>query len=257
MTMLSRRLRHLALATLAAPLALGLAACNSGSEGGDGTTSAEIAQPVAPPAGTTWSEHAVRTPEGGWLVGNPDAPIKLVEYGSVTCPACAAFSVEGSAPLHSGYVDTGRVSYEFRTVMIHGPKDLVISRILECAPVETVVPLAEQVWGNLHTVDETFNANLPAFEQAMAMPENQRFVAMAQVSGLTDFFAARGISTEQTQACLADSAAVTALATKSQELSTRDGVEGTPTFFVNGNKIDANRWAEVEGALQRAGAREE
>ena len=257
MTMLSRRLRHVALATLAAPLALGLAACNSGTEGADGTATGEVAQNVAPPAGTTWSETAVRTPDGGWLVGNPDAPVKLLEYGSLTCPACAMFSTEGSEKLHTEYVDSGRVSYEFRTVLIHGAIDLLLSRVLECAPVEVAVPMADQIWHNLEAVTGPFQANQAALEQAIALPENQRFVAMAQAGAVDQFFASRGISTEQTQACLADSAAVTALATKSQDMSTRDGVTGTPTFFVNGSKIDATRWAEVEGALQRAGARTE
>jgi protein-disulfide isomerase len=256
MTLLSRRFRSLTLATLAAPLALGLAACSSGSDDGTGT-SGDVVEEVAPPAGTTWSEVAVRTPEGGWLVGNPDAPIKLLEYGSLTCPACALFSTEGSEKLHAEYVDSGRVSYEFRTVLIHGVVDLLISRVLECAPVEVAVPMADQVWGNLDAVTGPFQANQAALEQAISLPENQRFVAMAQVSQLDQFFAARGISTEQTQACLADSAAATALATKSQEQSTQDGVTGTPTFFINGTKVDSTRWAEVEGALQRAGARAE
>lgn len=256
MTLLRRRFRSLTLATLVVPLALGLAACNSGS--GDGTgASGDPVENVAPPAGATWSETAVRTPEGGWLVGNPDAPIKLLEYGSLTCPACALFSTEGSEKLHAEYVDSGRVSYEFRTVLIHGVVDLLISRVLECAPVEVAVPMADQVWGNLDAVTGPFQANQAALEQAISLPENQRFVAMAQVSQLDQFFAARGISTEQTQACLADSAAATALATKSQEQSTQDGVTGTPTFFINGTKIDSTRWAEVEGALQRAGARTE
>lgn len=256
MTILSRRFRSLTLAALAAPLALGLAACNSGSADGTGT-SGDPVENVAPPAGTTWSETATRTPEGGWLVGNPDAPIKLVEYGSLTCPACALFSTEGSAKLHEEYIDTGRVSYEFRTVLIHGVVDLLLSRILECAPVETAVPLADQVWANLDQVTGPFQQNQAQLEQAIALPENQRFAAMAQVGQLDQFFAARGISTEQTQACLADSAAATALATKSQEMSTQDGVTGTPTFFLNGTKLDSTRWAEVEGALQRAGARTE
>lgn len=256
MTMLSRRFRNLTLAALAAPLALGLAACNSGSADGS-TATGDVVENVAPPAGTTWSEVAVRTPEGGWLVGNPDAPIKLLEYGSVTCPACALFSTEGSEKLHADYVDSGRVSYEFRTVLIHGVVDLLISRVLECAPVNVAVPLADQVWGNLEAVTGPFQQNQAQLEQAMTLPESQRFVALAQVSQIDQFFAARGISTEQTQACLADSAAVTALATKSQEMSTQDGVTGTPTFFINGTKIDSTRWAEVEGALQRAGARTE
>lgn len=257
MTALRRPFRSFALAALAVPLALGLVACNSGGGDAAGGVSGDVVENVAPPAGTTWSETATRTPDGGWLVGNPDAPIKLIEYGSVTCPACALFSTEGSATLHETYVDSGRVSYEFRTVLIHGAIDLLISRVLECAPVNVAVPLADQVWANLDAVTGPFQTNQAALEQAISLPENQRFVAMAQASQLDQFFAARGISTEQTQACLADSAAVTALASKSQEMSERDGVTGTPTFLLNGTKIDATRWAEVEGALQRAGARTE
>ncbi|MES2700091.1 MAG: thioredoxin domain-containing protein [Pseudomonadota bacterium] len=257
MTTPRRPFRSMILAGLAMPLALGLAACNSGSGDAAGGISGDVVENVAPPAGASWSETAVRTPDGGWLVGNPDAPIKLLEYGSLTCPACALFSTEGSAKLHEDYIDSGRVSYEFRTVLIHGAVDLLLSRVLECAPVEVAVPLADQVWANLDAVTGPFQANQAALEQAISLPENQRFVAMAQASELDQFFAARGISTEQTQACLADSTAVTALATKSQEMSERDGVTGTPTFLLNGTKIDATRWAEVEGALQRAGARTE
>lgn len=249
-----RRLSHLA---LAAPLALALAACSSGG-GAEGEAAAgDPVAAVAPPAGTTWSETAVRTPEGGWLVGNPDAPIKLMEYGSLTCPACALFSTEGSAALHENYIDTGRVSYEFRSVLIHGAVDLLLTRVMECAPVEVAVPLADQVWANLDAVIAPFQANQAALEQAIALPENQRFPAMAQAGQLDQFFAARGISTEQTQACLADSAAVQALASKTQEMATQDDVQSTPTFFINGTRIDSTRWAEVEGALQRAGARDE
>jgi protein-disulfide isomerase len=251
-----KTLRHLSHAALAAPLALALAACSSGGAEGEAATGEPVAA-VAPPAGATWSETAVRTPEGGWLVGNPDAPIKLLEYGSTTCPACALFSTEGSAALHEKYVDTGRVSYEFRSVLIHGAVDLLNTRILECAPVEVAVPLADQIWHNLDALIGPFQANQAALEQAMTLPENQRFVAMAQAGQLDQFFAARGISTEETQACLADSTAVTALATKTQDMATQDGVQATPTFFINGTKIDSTRWAEVEGALQRAGARDE
>jgi protein-disulfide isomerase len=256
MTASRRRFRSLALSALAAPLALGLAAC-SGGGGEAGGTSGDVVENVAPPAGTTWSDTASRTEDGGWLVGNPAAPIKLVEYGSLTCPACALFSTEGSAKLHEDYIDSGRVSYEFRSVLIHGAVDLLLSRVLECVPAEVAVPLADQIWANLDAVTGPFQTNQAALEQAIGLPENQRFVAMAQAAEVDQFFAARGVSTEQTQACLADSAAVTALATKTQEASQRDGVTGTPTFFLDGTKIDGTRWAEVEGALQRAGARTE
>ena len=245
------RLRNI---LFAAPLLLALAACNS-EETGDAALQGEVAVAVAPPAGSSWSATASRTEQGGWLVGNPEAPIKLIEYGSVTCPACALFSTEGSAPLHAEYIDSGRVNYEFRSVLIHGVVDLLITRMLECAPVASAVPLADQVWANLDAVSGGFQANGPALEQAMTLPENERFVALSQLGGLTNFFAARGISADQANVCLADSAAVEALAEKADAQATEDGVNSTPTFILNGQKLDGTRWNDVEAALQRAGAR--
>jgi len=244
------RLRNI---LFAAPLMLALVSC--GEEAGDAALDGEVAAAVAAPAGSTWTATASRTAEGGWLVGNPDAPIKLIEYGSLTCPACAAFSVAGSAPLHADYIDTGRVNYEFRSVLIHGIVDLLITRMLECAPVASAVPLADQVWANLDTVSGGFQANGPALEQAMNLPETERFVQLSQLGGLTNFFAARGISADQANACMADAAAVEALAEATGAQAEKDGVNSTPTFLLNGQKLDGTGWGDVEAALQRAGAR--
>lgn len=239
---------------LAATLALALAGCGE-AQGDAGAIAAEPVAPVAAPAGSSWDEQVARTPEGGWLVGNPAAPIQLVEYGSLTCPACANFSEEGAAQLHSDYIDSGRVNFEFRSVLIHGAADLLLTRMLECGAEQAAVPLAHQVWGNLDAVLAPIQANAAAMEQAMTLPEDQRFVSMAQTAGFIDWFAARGIGTEQARTCLADAAAVERLAAQTQEAATADDVTGTPTFFLNGARLEATGWAEVEAALQRAGAR--
>ncbi len=246
-----RALCHLALAST---LALALVACGE-AEGDAGVAAAEPVAPVAAPAGASWDEQATRTPEGGWLVGNPAAPIRLVEYGSLTCPACANFSAESQEQLHTDYIDSGRVSFEFRSVLIHGAADLLLTRMLECGAEQAAVPLAHQVWDNLDAVLAPMQANTAAVEQAMTLPEDQRFVSMAQTAGFIDWFAARGIGTEQARTCLADAAAVERLAALTQETATADEVTGTPTFFLNGTRLDGTGWAQVEAALQRAGAR--
>jgi protein-disulfide isomerase len=245
-------LRRLAFAFCAAPLALGLAACGSSDES---SATAEVVAPVAAPAGQQWADMATITPEGGWLAGNPEAPIRLVEYGSLTCPACATFSVSGSQQLRDDYINSGRVSYELRSVPLHGTIDLVLTRLLECAPKEAAHPLAEQIWANNTPVLETAQANGAALEQAMSLPPNQRFVAFADASGLLDFFAARGVSRDQASACLADPAAMQSLADRLVAQNDKDQVTGTPTFFLNGTRMDETDWASVEAALQRAGAR--
>ena len=49
------------------------------------------------------------TPAGSHLIGNPQAPVRLVEYISYTCSHCAAFDAEGALPLQTGYLATGKV----------------------------------------------------------------------------------------------------------------------------------------------------
>ncbi|GAA0275502.1 hypothetical protein GCM10009127_15140 [Alteraurantiacibacter aestuarii] len=247
-------LRSIALATISAPLFLGLAACSS-EDDATGSLTAEPIESIAAPAGSDWNLQAVRTEQAGWLVGNPDAPIKLVEYGSLTCPACAQFSMDGSRKLHEEYVASGRVSYEFRSVMIHGVVDLLLTRALECSPVTAAVPIADQIWGDLNAVTGPFQNNTAALEAANSLPNDQRFLALAEAGGVGEFFAARGISRDQTAACFNDVAAIQTLAETTQTVSEEAGVTGTPTFFLNGQRLDGANWASVEAALQQAGAR--
>lgn len=245
--------RRLVLAFCAAPLALGLAAC--GSSGDEAPEAAAAVAKVPPPAGQQWVDVVAVTPEGGWLAGNPAAPIRLVEYGSLTCPACAHFSITGMQQLRDDYVNSGRVSYELRSVPLHGTIDLVLTRLLECGPKEAAHPLAEQLWANNEPVVTQAQANAEALQQAMSLPENQRFVAFADRSGLLDFFAARGVSRDQAAVCLSDPAAMQKLADRLVAQNDKDQITGTPTFFINGSRMTETDWPSVQAALQRAGAR--
>lgn len=247
------KLRQIALATFAAPLALGLAAC--GSEPAEGEPPVgEAVDPVEAPAGTQWLDMVEVTEDDGYLLGNPDAPIKLIEYGSLTCPACAAFAQEGIEPLKEKYVSTGVVSYELRN-QIHGPHDLVLARLVRCGAKESYHPLSEQIWANLQSVLQPVFDNQEAAQQAMAQPPEQRFAAFAEVAGFYDFFAARGLSRDQARQCLSDPAAMETIATNSETQSEELNVTGTPTFFINGRNVGTQGWATLEPMLQDAGAR--
>lgn len=249
-------LRHTLSLVIAAPLALALAACgDKAGTGGTGETAAPVAA-VAAPAGTAWRDTVAVTEAGGHLVGNPNAPIKLVEYGSLTCPTCAAFSGEGMEPLLEKYIDSGRVSFELRNFAVHGPVDIVLARMARCGAPEAVVPLSDQVWKNLQALTGPLQANQAAAEQAMSLPMEQRFAALAEVGGFYEFFASRGISEDQARACLADVPSLEALANQTETFASEDKVTGTPTFTLNGRKLDGvNGWATLEPELQRAGAR--
>lgn len=243
-------LRRIALATV---LAIGLAAC--GDNAGDATMSSEPIAPIAAPAGQSWVETAVETPEGGIRLGNPDAPIKLVEYVSHTCPACAAFAAEASEELKQKYVSTGVVSYEMRN-QVHNALDLALVRLTRCGgDPAAVIPLAEQVWANLQQVLTPVQQNPEMMQNAMSLPDEQRFPTLAQNAGLLDFFAARGLARDQQIQCLSDFSAMQAIAERSDRQSEELDVTGTPTFILNGRNLGSLGWAEVEANLQNAGAR--
>lgn len=244
--------RRLACLTLAAPLALGISACSSEPE--QAATNDEPVAEVPAPDGTQWVDQVEVTDADGYRLGNPDAPIKLIEYGSLTCGACANFAATGLETLKSEYVNSGRVSFELRN-QVHNPFDLVLARLVRCGAPESFHPLSDQVWANLGPLLDGAQANPQALEAAMQLPEDQRFPAAAETMGFLDFFAARGISRDQARSCLADTDAVTAIAERSQQQSEELGVNSTPTFILNGRVLEERSWPELEAVLQRAGAR--
>ena len=87
------------------------------------------------------------------------------------------------------------------------------------------------------------------------MPPAQRFGAIAQAAGMTQFFAERGIAADQAAACLADVDKATALSNATQKASEEKKVTGTPWFFINGRDVGTQTWATLEPMLQNAGAR--
>ena len=244
-------LRRLAFALCAAPLALGLAACSE--EKVEGPPRGEAIAKIPAPAGQSWVETAAETPEGGFVIGNPGAPLKLVEYASHTCHVCAAFSQEGAAPMDK-YVETGVVSYEIRN-LIRDPVDLTMALLARCSGPAAFHPLADQVWQNFDELMATVQSNGEALQQAGQAPAAQRFQAIGQASGLLDFFAARGISRDQAMQCLADTEKAQLIATRSQTQSDELKLQGTPTFFLNGQLVEGTNWAALEPVLQAAGAR--
>lgn len=237
---------------LAAPLAL--SACN-GEEATEGTASGEPIAAIPAPEGTSWTETVTLSEDGqGYILGNPDAPIKLAEYASHTCGACANFAVTGKGPLKEDYIAKGVVSFEQREVFLN-TFDVVIATLAQCGPKERMQTLSDEVWQNLGEVMQGIQSNPQAVEAAGGLELNERFVALGEATGLIDFFAARGLSADQARSCLADTDKIEAMVKASEARAGEVGVTGTPTFTLNGSKLDVNQWSGLEPALQRAGAR--
>jgi len=231
--------------------ALSLAACGGSSAGN--TQAAPVAT-VAAPAGQDWTQTVGKT-EQGYVLGNPDAPIKLVEYGARLCPACKAFATEGYEPLINNYVKTGKVSFEFRDFLIHGPGELGLATLARCVDKSFFFPILEQTYANQDAMNEKLMAITPAQQQTLARGTPVETVTgWTQAIGGIDFMKQRGLPEAKARTCLADQKTMDEIAAVTQKAGGDGTVSGTPTLIVNGQKVDGISWGDVEKALKRAGA---
>ncbi|WP_380874913.1 hypothetical protein ACFB49_02140 [Sphingomonas sp. DBB INV C78] len=216
-----------------AALALTAAGCGK-QDAADSSAAGNAAAPAATAAGQDWTETVATTPEGGFRMGNPDAPVKLVEYASLTCPHCADFSINGSPKLKANYVRTGKVSWEFRTFVLN-PVDVAVSLMARCQGEGPFFKLVEETYAE----QKNWGANISKISNAeitriQGLPENQQFGALAAASGMDQFYRARGLSKEKADQCLGDKAGLDKLLAIRDRGANQDKITGTPSFIING-----------------------
>lgn len=236
--------------------ALALSGCGGAGEGNQATGGAAGSVAAVPaPQGTQWSEQVALTPEGGYRMGNPDAPIKVIEYASFTCPHCADFAEKADEPLRQNFVNSGKVSFEFRN-LIRDPLDLTTAIVARCGGPEPFFPLTHQLFANQEAMFTSLQSQgEAAFKNAMSLPPEQRFVRLAEQAGLVEFAKERGIPEDKLRTCLADAKAAEQIAKGNELATSKFNVEGTPTLIMNGAKLDeVNTWPQLETRLKEAGA---
>ena len=233
-----------------------VAGCNKTAD-----TTSSAAAPSAPvaavaaPAGSDWTATVAETPEGGYLKGNPNAAVKLVEYGALSCPHCAHFAKEAHDEL-DGMIKSGKLSYELRPFLVHPQIDLPATLLAECNGAATFFPLAEQMFAKQDDWfgPEKFKTLTPAVQQAWStMTPNQLANDVANRLGLVTFVEARGVSADKAKACLADKASFDKLNNMMSVADSKYHVTGTPTFVLNGAVVpDVNDWVALKPRVRAA-----
>lgn len=238
-------------------LALCVAGCGDDKAATDAAapSTAEPIAPIAAPAGSSWTETVTKTEDGAYVLGNPDAPIRLVEYASLTCSHCAEFAETAFASIRDDYVASGRVAYELHN-FVRDPIDLTAAMLTRCGPDTSYFALSEQVLANQAAIFEKAQALGQArYEQILNLPEGQRYTAFADALGLIDFFAQRGVSRDQAQQCLAQAETARAMVDATGKAGEELNIQGTPTFFLNSRPVTFTNWAALENEIQQMGAR--
>lgn len=235
-----------------AALALFLVGCDGGGGNSAAPVDSSALKEIPAPNNGDWTQIVVKTPEGGFRMGNPEAPVKLVEYGSLSCPHCAEFEEQGAPALRDTYVKSGQVSWEFRTYLLF-PTDPGISLLLNCQSESAFFPAVEQLYkdqrGWMGKIQSMPQDQLTALG---TMAPRESAATVARAAGLDEFFRQRGMPSSQIQSCLSDPAGLEKVADIKRK-GDEAGVNGTPSFFINGTLYEGPaNWTGLQPALREA-----
>ena len=181
--------RRLLMAAAAVGAALALAGCNQSGGGG-------------------------ATPVDSMTLGNPNAPVKMEEYASVTCSHCGRFHSEVFPAFKAKYIDTGKVHYTFNEFLTDPPAVAVAGFLTaRCAGKDKYFSV----------IDALFRS-----QEEMYRTQDPRgtLLKVAQSAGMTE---------AQFNACVNDEKALTAIEARVKAAQDR-GISSTPSFFINGKK---------------------
>jgi protein-disulfide isomerase len=149
------------------------------------------------------------------VLGSADAPITIVEYAAVTCPHCARVSQQVFPKVKSQYIDTGKVRYVFREYPLN---KIDIAGFM----------LARRIANG--DSNKYFAIIDIEFKQQAALYEKT-------TETLHRIGKQAGMSPKQINDTLADQAMMDKIEADEKYASDTLKVEGTPTFFINGEKV--------------------
>lgn len=148
------------------------------------------------------------------VLGDPDAPVTIIEYSSLTCPHCAAFHRETLPQLKETYIDTGKAKLELRDFPLDDGATLG-ALLARCAPEDRYFALVDLL-----------------FLQQRSWARSENLVGeLARLGGFA------GMSEESIQACFENEELFRAIREQRQVWSNLHEISSTPTFIVNGSKV--------------------
>ncbi|MDP4032519.1 MAG: DsbA family protein [Pseudorhodobacter sp.] len=207
---------------LVAVAALGLWAASPRSQPGQ-----SLLPDMAAQAQETAATEPVIVPE--MVIGNPDAKVTLTEYASYTCPHCANFHEAVFKPLKTDYIDTGKVRFVFREVYFDR-YGLWAAMVARCG--------GEMRYFGISGILMETQREWAASEDSAVVVENLKKIG--RTAGMDDATLTR---------CLEDGEMAQAMVAAFQTNMEADGVEGTPTLFVNGTKYANMSYADLKAIL--------
>jgi protein-disulfide isomerase len=168
----------------------------------------------------TPDEVAEPGPEGDVVLGAEHAPVTIIEYASMTCSHCAHFSQHTFHELKKRYIDTGKV----RFIMREFPLDPLAAAgfmLARCAGKTKYMAM----------VDTLFE-------------KQEDWVVQKPLAPLKEIAKQAGIPEHEFERCLANQKLLDSIQAVRDRASSKLGVNSTPTFFINGKKVNGDQSIE-------------
>jgi protein-disulfide isomerase len=148
-------------------------------------------------------------------LGSESAPVTIIEYASMTCPHCAAFSNGVFPRLKEKYIDTGKVRFIMR-LFPTPPVELSAAAYMlaRCGGPEKFYPLIETL-----------------FQQ------QEKWVVRNAVPPLLAIAKQAGFTEQSFDTCVNDKTLLGKVQQVWNTASSKFKVDSTPTFFINGQKF--------------------
>lgn len=193
-----------------------------------------------------WTQVATPVATGSYLIGNPKARVKLVEYVSYTCPHCAHFAAESGTTLKA-MVRSGSTSLEVRN-QIHDKVDLAAATLARCAGRSVFPALHDAFFAQQEAwIGRAVDWDRANAQRVSAFPQLAQLRAVADGAGLTDIARGAGMTAAAVDACFATDAALRQTLAASAATAK---VRGTPAFEINGKLVEGVGWAQLEPMLR-------
>ncbi|MEO0990271.1 MAG: DsbA family protein [Pseudomonadota bacterium] len=165
-------------------------------------------------------------------MGDPDAPVTVVEYASFTCPHCRTFHEGNFKRLKADYIDTGKVFFTYREVYFDRP-GLWAAMVARCGGEERYFGIVDLLYAG--------QSEWGASGDPVQVAANLRRIG--KTAGLTD---------AELDACMSDAATAQAMVTTYQTNAEADGVSSTPSFVINGETYRNMNYEEFSRILDEA-----
>lgn len=163
------------------------------------------------------------------VLGNPDAPVTIYEYASMTCSHCAAFHKFGLPTIKKELIETGKAKLIFRDFPLDNFA-VKAAAMARCAPADKFYPLVSMIFAEQERWVKT------------AAPDE----AVQKIGALA------GMEPEYIKACMADEDLKKAMMASMQDAQKTYAIDSTPTFIFKKGDERMMEYQDFTDAIKKA-----